>query len=62
MSSIKFKKFNGSYYNCIVMFSHLIKIAHELGSHQRQVHILVLDDKLDCFGYRRKKFAWTRTV
>ena len=28
-----------------------------MGSHYRQVAILVRDDKLDCFGILRKKFS-----
>ena len=31
-------------------------------SHHRQVRILVLDDKLDCFGLLRKKFGQDKTV
>ena len=33
-----------------------------MGSHHRQVAVLVLDDKLDCFGVLRKKFGSEKTV
>ena len=33
-----------------------------MGSHHRQVVILVPDDKLDCFGYGGKIMSRTKTV
>ena len=33
-----------------------------IGSHHHQVAIMVLDDKLDCFGKLEKKFTWSKMV
>ena len=33
-----------------------------MGSHHRQVAMLVPDDKLNCFDILRKNLSWTKTV
>ena len=33
-----------------------------MGSHHRQMAILVPDDRLDCFGILKKKLAFSKTV
>ena len=46
----------------IVVLSQIATVFHEMGSHHRQVVILVPDDKLNFFDILRKKLARTKTV